>query len=119
MDLMRYFWDAAVEITPDAAAANESVRFSLVTAAGLASAFSAAGLKNVETGAIDVQTPFASFDEYWQPFLGGQGPAPAYAMSLDETTRVSLRELLRKKLPTAADGSISLIARALTVRGTA
>jgi len=119
MDLMRYFWDAAVEISPDAASANESVRFKLVTAPGLASAFTAAGLRNVETGAIDIPTPFASFDEYWQPFLGGQGPAPAYAMSLDDATRTKLRDRLRAKLPTAADGSISLLARALTVRGTA
>jgi hypothetical protein len=58
------------------------------------------------------------FDDYWTPFLGGQAPAPAYAMSLDEPTRARLRERLRASLPIARDGSISLIARAWAVRGT-
>jgi len=49
--------------------------------------------------AIDIATPFASFDEYRQPFLGGQGPAPAYVMSLDETARVRLRDRVREHLP--------------------
>ena len=64
------------------------------------------------------QARFESFDDYWQPFLGGQGPAPAYAMSLDEAGRASLRDRIRKYLPTAADGSISLIARAWAARAT-
>jgi hypothetical protein len=63
-----------------------------------------------------VPTHFANFDDHWQPFLGGQGPAPAYAMSLDEPARAQLRERIRQRLPIAADGSISLIARAWAVR---
>ncbi len=35
---------------------------------------------------IDITTRFRNFEEYWTPFPGGQGPAPAYAMSLDETS---------------------------------
>jgi hypothetical protein len=50
----------------------------------------------------------------WQPFLGGQGPAPAYAMSLDAPARARLRDRLRESLP---DGTISMTARALAVRG--
>ncbi|MEP7359226.1 MAG: SAM-dependent methyltransferase, partial [Anaerolineales bacterium] len=57
------------------------------------------------------------FDDYWQPFLGGQGPAPAYAMSLSEERRAALRERLRATLPTEVDGSIPLVARAWAVRG--
>ena len=64
--------------------------------------------------AIDIPTPFASFEGYWQPFLGGQGPATAYAMSLDETTRARLHA----RIPVQADGSINLTARAWTVRAT-
>jgi hypothetical protein len=64
-----------------------------------------------------VPTPFTSFEDYWQPFLGGQGPAPAYAMSLDEAARSRLCEHLRARLPAAADGSIPLTARAWAARG--
>ena len=55
---------------------------------------------------------FADFDDYWTPFLGGQGPAPAYAMSLDEAARATLRERVRAELPVAADGTITLTLRA-------
>jgi len=74
-------------------------------------------LQNVESRAIDVPTVFGSFDDYWTPFLGGQGPAPSYAMSLSENQRTELRELIRSQLPIKGDGSIELIARAWAVRG--
>ena len=80
--------------------------------------FESAGLNGVEMMAIDVPTPFASFEDYWQPFLGGQGPAPAYAMSLHETARARLRDRIRERLPVQADGSISLVARAWATRAT-
>jgi hypothetical protein len=60
---------------------------------------------------------FRDFDDYWTPFLGGQAPAPKYAMSLDEEQRSALREKLRADLPTRPDGSIPLTARAWAVRG--
>jgi SAM-dependent methyltransferase len=116
MELMRYFWDAAVELDPSAATMDEGSRFPLCRAEVLEKLFADAGLKGVEVRPIDVPTRFTSFDDYWQPFLGGQGPAPAYAMSLDETARAALRDRIREHLPTAADGSISLIARAWAVR---
>jgi hypothetical protein len=64
-----------------------------------------------------VATVFGSFDDYWSPFLGGQGPAPSYAMSLGENQRTELRELIRSRLPIKADGSIELVARAWAVLG--
>ena len=66
---------------------------------------------------MDVATRFRDFDDYWNPFLGGQGPAPTYNMSLDEAARGRLRDRIRERLPVAADGSISLMARAWAVRG--
>jgi hypothetical protein len=71
----------------------------------------------VENRAIDVPTRFRNFDDYWSPFLGGQGPAPSYAMSLGEERRAALRERIRAELPVAPDGAIHLIARAWAVRG--
>ncbi|HJS37112.1 MAG TPA: class I SAM-dependent methyltransferase [Burkholderiales bacterium] len=118
MELMRHFWDAAVALDPAAAKLDEGPRFPLCHPQALEKLFAEAGLKDVAVAPIDIPTPFASFDDYWQPFLGGQGPAPAYAMSLDETARARLRERIRERMPTSADGAISLIARAWAVRGT-
>ena len=58
------------------------------------------------------------FDDYWTPFLGGQGSAPGYVASLNEKQRAALRERVCSGLPVATDGSISLTARAWAVRGT-
>lgn len=119
MELMRVFWDAAVELDGEAAALDEGRRFPLCNPRALEQAFAAAGLHDTRAGEIDVPTRFASFEDYWQPFLGGQGPAPAYAMSLTEEARARLRERIRSRLEPAADGSLALVARAWAVRGTA
>ena len=120
MELMRLFWDAAIELDPDAAMLDEGIRFPMCRAEALAALFTGAGLDRAEATAIDIATPFDSFEDYWQPFLGGQGPAPAYAMSLDETARARLRDRLRDRIrariPMQADGSIPLTARAWAVR---
>ncbi len=78
--------------------------------------FAGAGLKDVEVKPIDIRTSFVDFDDYWQPFLGGQGPAPAYAMSLDETARARLRDRIRVRVPIESNGSIPLTARAWAAR---
>jgi SAM-dependent methyltransferase len=119
MELMRHFWDAVVELDPSSASLDEGVRFPGCRPEALEAAFRKAGLAEVATRAIDVATPFASFDDYWEPFLGGQGPAPAYAMSLDEAARGRLRDRVRERLPVKPDGSIDLVARAWAVRSTA
>ena len=118
MELMRVFWDVAVELDPDAARLDEGVRFPMCQPEALGTLFAGAGFAGVEVAPIDIPTPFVDFDDYWRPFLGGQGPAPSYAMSLDEPARLRLRDRIRRRLPVAADGSISLTARAWAVRGT-
>ncbi|MBI3301646.1 MAG: methyltransferase domain-containing protein [Deltaproteobacteria bacterium] len=117
MQLMRHFWDAAVALDPAAFTLDEGRRFPLCQPEPLAQIFRTAGLRTVEVRAIDVPTDFRDFDDYWSPFLGGQAPAPAYAMSLSEARRAALRERICAGLPIAADGSIHLIARAWAVRG--
>jgi len=117
MELMRYFWDAAVELDRAAFELDEGRRFSLCQPDPLTELFTQAGLRDVQVVPIDVPTRFRDFDDYWTPFLGGQGPAPGYAMSLTEERRGALRERIRAKLPIARDSSIDLIARAWAVRG--
>jgi SAM-dependent methyltransferase len=117
MQLMRHFWDAAVALDPAVADLDEGRRFPLCRPEPLGALFREAGLRGIEVRAIDVPTHFRDFDNYWSPFLGGQGPAPTYAMSLSEECRAALRERLRAGLPTEHDGSISLFARAWAVQG--
>ena len=99
MELMRHFWDAAVQLDPRVRDLDEGVRFPLCRPDALETAFRGAGLDDVAVVPIDVPTRFVDFDDYWSPFLGGQGPAPSYAMSLDEDARIRLREHLRARLP--------------------
>ena len=117
MEMIRYFFDAAAALDQAAADLDEGVRFPLCKPEALGELFQSIGLAGVEVRAIDAPTHFRDFDDYWSPFLGGQGPAPGYAMSLSEEKRVELRELIRAKLPVEPDGSIHLIARAWAVRG--
>lgn len=119
MEMMRVFWDAAIELDPDAAKLDEGARFPLCAPDALRELFEHAGLARVEASHVDQPTTFRDFDDYWSPFLGGQGPAPTYCMSLREEDRARLRERIREKLPTRSDGSIPLVARAWTVKGTA
>jgi len=118
MELIRRFWDAATANDPAAAALDEGVRFPICAPAPLAKLLADAGLADVATFAIDVPTVFRDFDDYWSPFLGGQGPAPGYAASLPEERRGALRERIRARLPVGPDGSIRLTARAWAARGT-
>lgn len=118
MELMRHFWDAAAALDPAALSLDEGRKFPICNPTPLADLWRATGLTQVETRAVDVATEFRDFDDYWSPFTGGQGPAPAYAMSIDEKNRTALRERLRSSLPASPDGRIALIARAWAVRGT-
>jgi SAM-dependent methyltransferase len=117
MELMRHFWNAARDLDPRAAALDEGQRFPICAPGPLAALFAAASLSQVEARAIEVPTRFRDFDDYWSPFLGGQGPAPSYLVSLPEERRLALRDRIRAALPIAADGSIALAARAWAVRG--
>lgn len=117
MQMLRHFWNAAAALDPAAIALDEGRRFPLCRAEPLAALFRGGGLDGVTTRPIDVRTEFAGFDDFWSPFLGGQGPAPSYVTSLSADGQAALRERLRAALPVALDGSIPLWARAWAVRG--
>ena len=117
MELMKRFWDAAVALDPSAASATEDSRFEICAPDPLRAAFHAAGLEAVVVRPIEIPTVFRDFDDLWNPFLTGVGPAPGYAVRLSDDRRIALRERLRATLPTDPDGSIALRARAWAVRG--
>jgi SAM-dependent methyltransferase len=117
MEFMRCFWDVAVELNPDARELDEANRFPLCQPVPLLNLFADAGLQDVSVRAVDVETKFRDFNDFWTPFLGGQGPAPSYLAALTEEKKNELREHLRTKLPAMDDRSIHLIARAWMAQG--
>jgi SAM-dependent methyltransferase len=119
MQMLRYFWDVAVALDPSAASLDEGRRFPSCRPDRLEDLWHQAGLQDVTTGSITIATDFNDFGDYWEPFLGGQGPASSYVASLHEHARVALRERIRAALPVTANGTVRLTARAWAVRGNA
>lgn len=119
MDFLRYFWDAVATLDPDARELDEGVRFPVCRPEALTALFGSAGLRDITCAPVEVATDFADFRDYWQPFLGGSGPAPSYAATLDAERLQALASLLRQRLPHRPDGTIALVARAWAVRGSA
>jgi trans-aconitate methyltransferase len=117
MQMMRHFWDAAVETHPQDARLDQAERFPICQPEPLERLFQEAGLQAVTVRAIDVVTPFRDFADYWTPFLGKQGAAPTYLASLNVAAQERIRDALQARLPRSADGSIHLTARAWAAQG--
>lgn len=115
---LREFWDAAITVDHAAAEFDQGRRFPICTSDGLRAAFLQAGLQNINQRSLDISTHFENFEDYWQPFLFGQGSAPVYLASRNEQIRDAIRERLKATLPVGSDGSITLPARALAIRAT-
>jgi SAM-dependent methyltransferase len=113
MQMLRTFWDAAVALDPDAAPRDER-HMPLCTHGALAELWRMHGLQDVDEQPLTIEMKFASFDDYWQPFLCGQGPAGGYVSSLAESARHALESRLHERM---ADAGLTLRARAWAVRG--
>jgi SAM-dependent methyltransferase len=116
MGMLRHFWDAAVAVDPAAEILDEGRRFPWCRPEPLRAIWRAS-LTDVVVRPIEMTMVFTDFDDYWQPLLGGQGPAATYVTSLSADHRSRLRGELRDRLPVETDGSITLGARAWAVRG--
>jgi SAM-dependent methyltransferase len=117
MEMLQYFWDAAKATDTSASHLDEAERFPICRPEPLRELFSSASLQEVEARGIEIETSFASFDDYWRPFLGGQGAAPAYAATLEDVQLEALCEHLRRTVPIQTDGSIVLRARVWAAKG--
>jgi SAM-dependent methyltransferase len=117
MQMMRHFWDAAIALNPEAIAMDEATRSPICNPEPLTALFTSAGLVAVQLTQIDVPTVFRDFGDYWQPFVTAQAPAPVYLQSLPSDQQEALRDDVRRRLPIAPDGTISLIAGAWAVQG--
>jgi SAM-dependent methyltransferase len=116
VEFMRAFWTAAASLDSAAADLTEDRRFPFCTPDGLRALTSSAGLRAVDITAIEAPSVFRDFEDYWQPFTLGAGPAPGYCMSLAPEARERLRARLSDSLARQPDGSIHLKTRAWAVK---
>jgi SAM-dependent methyltransferase len=105
------FWEAARELDSDVA--DES-QLAGAREGHLAELSQAAGLHEIEESALSVTVEHPSFEEWWEPFMLGVGPAGVYAAGLDATRQARLRELCRDMLPAAP---FAVRSRAWAARG--
>lgn len=117
MDFLRYFWDAAYQIDPKSRELDEGIRFPICNSENLIKAFDNANLIEVDSAKLDIDTIFKNFDDYWNPFLGAQGPAPSYLASLNSDLQKDLKNIIKERLQFEPDGSIKLLGRAIAIRG--
>lgn len=117
MRMVRVFFDAAIALDPAAAKVDEGRRFELCNPTALTKLFNEAGLQNVETRALEFTMQFRDFNDYWDPFKGSVGPAPAYLASLPPERQLELEREVHNRLPIKSDGSFRLAARAWAVKG--
>ena len=105
------FWAAAGELHPDAL--DES-RLAGARQGHLPELFEAAGLREVEETSLSVEREHAGFEEWWEPYTGGVGPAGSFVRTLSAAERELLRDRCRAMLP---DGPFVLVSRAWAARG--
>ena len=89
-------WNAARELDP---AVDDESRLAGAREGDLAQLFESAGLREVEETALSVSVEHPTFEEWWEPFTLGVGPAGAYVAGLDEERRARVRERCRALLP--------------------
>ena len=117
MEMLRVFWDEAVALDPSAGPKDER-HMPLCRPGELAEFWRGQGMLDVQETALVVPLEFSSFDDFWEPFLAGQGPAGAYVAALSEEQRLTLAQRLRQRLHgQSGDGPITLSARAWAVKG--
>jgi SAM-dependent methyltransferase len=114
MEMLRLFWDAAR--TLDDAAPDEGRTMRYRSTEEPDELWRGAGLNDVETDYLTVETTYSGFDDLWEPFTFGVGPAGSYCAALEPARREELRERLREKAG-SPNGSFTLGARACAVRG--
>jgi SAM-dependent methyltransferase len=116
MEMLRRFWDAARRLKPGAPDEGSTMRYRTVEE--LDELWRRVGLSDVETDHLRVETTYTDFDDLWEPFTFGVGPAGAFVASLEPNERDALRRDLFSGL-NEPDGPFTLSATACTVRGRA
>lgn len=106
MTMLRYFWEAVLEVDPSA----QGERQMAGTQDGdIARRLTRAGLGDVVSGVLTASADYSDFPDFWDAFTFGVGPAGQHLRSLTDDQRSGVREALRARLP---EGSFTLDARA-------
>lgn len=95
---LRLFWSAARELDRDV---DDESRLPGVRQGHLAELFDLAGLHQIEETVLSITVEHASFDDWWEPFTNGVGPAGSYVASLTADRQVELREACRAMVQSA------------------
>jgi SAM-dependent methyltransferase len=117
MTMLRRFWDAAIEADPAACDRHEG-RMPHSSPETLTDLWTTTGLDDIQTSEAVVSASYDGFDDLWQPFEQGVGPAGAYTTSLDPGAREALKATFRDRLAVPDGGPFDLPARAWLVTGT-
>lgn len=116
MNMLRIFWEVADEVDPSKRLIEEPQP--MLGREGLVALWTTTGLTNIESAPLTFDMPFASFDDYWQPFQLGQGPAGRYIGTASSQVRNKIAQGLRRRLlDEKPDGPFTLSARAWAIRG--
>jgi len=97
MQMLRLFWDAVLEVDGKAALSHEK-HMPLCRAGELSGLWKSTGLDNVNEQSLEIKMDFKSFQDYWEPFLLGQGPAGAYLKQVSHDNLIILREAVKRQL---------------------
>ena len=111
MGPLSVFWEAARKLDPDV---EDESQLAGAAEGHLLELFREAGLNDVEDSALSVSIEHPSFEDWWEPFTLGVGPAGGYTAGLDAKRQAELRELCRELLPAPP---FLLTARAWAARG--
>ena len=116
--MLTTFWEAAGAIDERGAAArDERTRMRFGEPEEVVELWRGAGLHDVQGGAIVVSASYENFNDLWEPFLAGVGPAGDFAVSLEPDAQAALREEYRRRLG-SPDRAFELQARAWYAVGT-
>jgi len=120
MEPIRKFWDAAHKCkAPGVNEFDAGIRFPICQRDNLLQSVIEAGWLKPKVAPIEIDARFKNFNDYWIPFLSGQGTGPAFAVSLTDEMREEVRKTLMSLVTDSPDEPFTLRARAWAVKGIA
>ena len=114
MEMLRLFWDSALAVDPNAPDEARTLRFG--GPGEITELLTEAGLVDVVETTLTVSSTYEVFNELWDGFLGGIGPAGAFCLSLSEASRAAVRSEMFRRLGSPS-GSFALTAVARSAQG--